>query len=197
MFQTAILANAHLDLIARLFLFLVVVDIVAVVDKCALHGGDKGGDILTKQKRRDTTRHEKETKSETLIDRDRSTSPTLRFAQLNDRKRLKTMAPILPPLCRGMTVLDRALFTKSLETLALRIPAARTSFYTKLLATFVASFGRIDSSDILDLPKIRKVFPDPQDASKRLILLDMSYSCTSDIRDGLDDSPGRDRSDET
>ncbi|KAG8881148.1 tRNA(m(1)G37)methyltransferase [Tulasnella sp. 331] len=67
-----------------------------------------------------------------------------------------------PPVHRGVMDLDRGKFQKTLKVLAARITAAQT--------------GSIKGADvlrreILDLPKIRSVEPDPVDGGSRLLLL--------------------------
>ncbi|KAG9037407.1 tRNA(m(1)G37)methyltransferase [Tulasnella sp. JGI-2019a] len=69
---------------------------------------------------------------------------------------------LTPPVHRGMMALDRDKFQKSLKVLAARIPAALTGSIKGAVAL---------KREILDLPKIRSVEPDPNDSASRLLLL--------------------------
>ncbi|KAF9370172.1 tRNA(m(1)G37)methyltransferase [Podila verticillata] len=74
---------------------------------------------------------------------------------------------ITPPVIqRGLFTLDRSLFNKSVNVMALRIPASMTMECKKALGT-----------DMLLVPKIRNVVDsDDGEKSKRLILLSMAIS---------------------
>ncbi|ORZ14793.1 guanine(37)-N1-methyltransferase [Absidia repens] len=67
---------------------------------------------------------------------------------------------LAPPVHHGMTVLNREAFKKSLQTLALRVPAKKVTLIRKTM-----------SPDILDLPRMRNVIPDPESKDTRLLLL--------------------------
>ncbi|KAG8975454.1 tRNA(m(1)G37)methyltransferase, partial [Tulasnella sp. 427] len=69
------------------------------------------------------------------------------------------------PTHRGMQVLDRSAFQRTLPVLAVRVPAAKTGEFKK--ANEVKRY-------LVELPNIRNVEPDPSEPSNRLVLLNQS-----------------------
>ncbi|KAJ7293053.1 Met-10+ like-protein-domain-containing protein [Mycena rebaudengoi] len=70
-----------------------------------------------------------------------------------------------PPLCPGLSVLDRTLFRKSIPILAARFPAAKIGSVRK---------SEPLKRSVLDLPRCRSVVLNPSDPGDRLVLLKAS-----------------------
>ncbi|KAF7729879.1 tRNA (guanine(37)-N1)-methyltransferase [Apophysomyces ossiformis] len=70
------------------------------------------------------------------------------------------MSVLMPPVRRGMTVLNRDAFKATYETLGVRVPAKNVGLFMKNM-----------SRELLNQPRLRNVTKDPQSNETKLVLL--------------------------